>query len=58
MGENVRLYREKAPSALGMDEQVSHLSPEYVELIRELIQKQLEVIATAGKEQERKKTRR
>ena len=51
-----RLLWKQPPAALGMDEQVSHLSPEYVELIRELIQKQLEVIAIADKE-ERKKAR-
>lgn len=53
-----RLLWKQAPTALGMDKQASHLSPEYVELIQGLIQKQLEVIAMAGKEEERKKTRR
>ena len=52
-----RLLWKQMPTALGMDEQVSHLSPEYVELIRELIQKQLEVIAIANKEDGQKKTR-
>ena len=52
-----RLLWKQAPTDLGMDEQVSHLGPEYVELIRELIQKQLEVIAIAHKTEERKRTR-
>ena len=49
------LWRQDAP-ALGLDEQVSRLGPEYTAVIRELVQKQLEVIAIACKE-ERKRTR-
>ena len=52
-----RLLWRQEPAALGMDEQISHLSPEYVQVIRELILKQLEVIAMAGNEGDRKKTR-
>lgn len=52
-----RLLWRQEPAVLGMDEQISHLSPEYVQVIRELILKQLEVIAMAGKEGDRKKTR-
>ena len=51
-----RLLWRQAPISLGVDEQVSHLSPEYTAIIRELVQKQLEVIAIADKEK-RKKTR-
>lgn len=53
-----RLLWTHEPEPLGLDEQVSHLSPEYVAIIRELVQKQLEVICIAGREEERKKTRR
>ena len=53
-----RLLWKQEPVPLDMDEQVSHLCPDYVSIIRELIQKQLEVIAIASKEQQPKKTRR
>ena len=53
-----RLLWQQEPSALGMDEQVSHLGPEYAAIIRELVQKQLEVIAIVDKSGERNKTRR
>lgn len=53
-----RLLWRQEPSTLGIDEQVSHLDLEYAAVIRELVQKQLEVIAIADKNGERNKTRR
>lgn len=53
-----RLLWRQEPAALGMDEQISHLNPEYVRVVRELVLKQLEVIAVASKENRQEKTRR
>ncbi len=44
-------------NALGLDEKVSHLDKKYLPLVEEIVQKQLEIIALAAKEENPRKTR-
>lgn len=44
-------------NSLGLDEKVSHLDKKYLPAVEEVIQKQLEVIAIAAKEERLRKTR-
>ncbi len=43
---------------LNLNEKISHLEPKYIPLVEDIVQKQLEVIAFASKEEKQKKTRR
>ena len=49
-----RLLWEKTDDAVVLSEQLSHIPQEYVGVIEELIQKQLEIIALAAKEPQKK----
>ena len=42
---------------LGLDERVAHIDAKYIDIVEQVISKQLEVIAIASKEEHRKKTR-
>ena len=47
----------KNESEITISEKLSHIDPKYLPVIEDVIQKQLEVIALAEKEEKRKKTR-
>ena len=42
---------------LGLDERVAHIDSKYVDIVEQVVSKQLEVIAIASKEERRKTTR-
>lgn len=52
-----RLLWKHENEIVELPERLKHLSPEYLEIVEQLVQKQLEVIAIASKEESRRKTR-
>lgn len=53
-----RLLWTNTNENLGLDEMVSHIEPKYLDIVKQTILKQLEIIAIASKEENEKKTRK